>query len=598
MFQIKYSAVTLFVLFILSISLSLRAQTRNPDITVQELEKHIYFLASDSLEGRKPGTKGAKEAAVYIREQYAGAGLQPMGENGFQYFNVTTSITKGLGNQLKINNTVYKLNTDFVPLVFSSNDTLFAEVVFTGFGLKPEQDSIRWDDYKDVDVAGKWVLVLRGDPEPDEDESVFILNSSDRDKALLARDHDAAGILLVNGPQFGDKLTGNSFEHVTADVGIPAINITQTVADQLLEKSGFTIDSLEKEIIKSKQPHSFSTGATLYAVTDVVKNEVATQNIMYFIEGSDPELKNEYVIIGAHYDHLGLGGHGSGSRMPDTVAVHNGADDNASGTAGILELAEKLDTNRDQLRRSVLFISFGAEEMGLLGSQYFTNHPLIDLKNVEIMFNFDMIGRLDTTNKGIMVAGTGTAVGLDSLLVLYEKNSSLAFNHSPGGYGASDHASFYASGIPVLFFTTGAHNDYHTPFDDADKINYEGEKEVLDYAYPLIVDLINNDSGLTYREAEPGKKKAGVGRGLKVKLGIMPDFTSAGNDGLGVGGVTKGGPAWKAGMMKGDKIIAINGLKVTNIYDYMNRLKKFKPGQTISVDVIRNDKKTVLIVVL
>jgi membrane-associated protease RseP (regulator of RpoE activity) len=210
-----------------------------------------------------------------------------------------------------------------------------------------------------------------------------------------------------------------------------------------------------------------------------------------------------------------------------------------------------------------------------------------------------MIGRLDTTDNGVMLAGTGTAVEFDSLLAMYEKDSHLSFNHSPEGYGASDHASFYASNVPVLFFTTGAHPDYHTPEDDADKINYQGQKDILDYAYPLILDIVNRDSSLTYKEAGPKERKGGAGRrGLKVKLGIMPDFTATANDGLGVGGVTAGEPASKAGMLKGDKIVAINGMAITNIYDYMNRLKKLKPGQTISVDIIRDGNKKVLVVVL
>jgi membrane-associated protease RseP (regulator of RpoE activity) len=204
---------------------------------------------------------------------------------------------------------------------------------------------------------------------------------------------------------------------------------------------------------------------------------------------------------------------------------------------------------------------------------------------------------MKTDRRAVMVAGTGTAVEMEDMLNRMEQDSDIAFSHSPEGYGASDHASFYASGVPVMFFSTGAHPDYHTPFDDADKINYEGEKDILDYAYNVILELANMDNNLTYQEAGP-KKQTRYGRGLKVKLGIMPDFTSNENNGLGVGGVTAGGPASKAGMLKGDRIVAIEGQPVTNIYDYMNRLKKLKPGQTISVDIIRKDEPMVLVVVL
>ena len=215
-----------------------------------------------------------------------------------------------------------------------------------------------------------------------------------------------------------------------------------------------------------------------------------------------------------------------------------------------------------------------------------------------MMVNFDMIGRMNEEERSVMVAGTGTAFELEQMLESYEEASTISFGHSPEGYGASDHASFYASGVPVMFFSTGAHPDYHTPLDDAEKINYSGEKELLDYAYAIVVDLANRNENLTFQEAGPKKKEGRYGRGLKVKFGIMPDFTSKDNDGLGVGGVTKDGPAYNAGMLKGDKIIAIEGQPVTNIYDYMNRLKKLKPGQTVSVDVMRDDEQKVLVVVL
>jgi len=594
----RYTQIISFIFFFFGF-IGLQAQQAEAEISTKELKEHVYFLASDELEGRKPGTDGGLEAAKYIRDQFMLFGLEPIGENGFQYFNVTTGITKGMNNHIVLNDSTFELNTDFIPLPFSSNASLTEEVVFAGFGMEIDHDSLQWSDYKEIDVEAKWVLILRGDPEPDKDESLFISSSGDRDKALLARDNKAAGVLLVNGPQFGDKMLSGTFDRVTADVGIPVINISQSVADMILKNSGKNINELEKEIIKNMQTASFSTGEIITGTTELIKNEVSTQNVVAIIEGNDPLLKDEYIVIGAHYDHLGFGGPGSGSRTPDTLAIHNGADDNASGTAGIIELAEKLSGNREQLKRSIVIMAFGAEEMGLLGSQFFTSNALVDLKDVKAMFNFDMIGRLDSTDFGVMLAGTGTAVEFDSLLAIYEKESKLAFNHSPEGYGASDHASFYASNVPVLFFTTGAHPDYHTPADDAEKINYEGQKEILDYAYPLILDIANRDNNLTYQEAGPKERKGGAGRrGLKVKLGIMPDFTATENDGLGVGGVTAGGPASKAGMLKGDKIVAINGMAITNIYDYMNRLKKLKPGETISVDIMRDGNKKVLVVVL
>ena len=570
------------------------------DITVDELKEHVYFLASDSLKGRKPGTPESKVAAEYIRDQLISADLSPMGDDGFQYFDVITSVEPGKDNRLKFQEKKYTIGEDFNPLPFSSNADISAKVVFAGFGMDMEEDTLKWNDYEKLDVSGKWVLALRGDPEPDNDNSLFIAYGNDRDKALMARDHGAAGLLLVSGPQFGeeDKLAVNAFNRVTADAGLPVIQVTRSVADEIISGSGYTISAIEELIIKENKTFSFETDKKLHAQTDLQRVTVTTQNVVAMVEGSDPLLKKEFLLIGAHYDHLGFGGQGSGSRMPDTIAIHNGADDNASGTAGIIELAEKIAANREKMKRSVIIMAFGAEEMGLLGSQFFVAEPMIDLKDVKAMLNFDMIGRMNEEERSVMVAGTGTAKEMEEMLAGYEAGSTISFGHSPEGYGASDHSSFYANGVPVMFFSTGAHPDYHTPADDADRINYEGEAEILDYAYDIVMELANREKNLTYQEAGPKKQQGRYGRGLKVKFGIMPDFTSSENDGLGVGGVTQGGPADQAGMLKGDKIVAIEGQPVTNIYDYMNRLKKLKPGQTISVDIIRNEKPKVLVLVL
>ncbi len=574
--------------------------SQSSEITVDELKTHVYFLASDSLKGRKPGTEGGRIAAEYIRDSFINSGLSPMGDDGFQYFSVTTSVEPGDDNKLVFNGLDAVSGKDFKPMNFSSNATLEAEVVFAGYGIEINHDSLKWNDYENLDVDGKWVMILRADPEPENDSSLFIAYGGDRDKVLTARDKKAAGIIFVNGvvSSKDDKLMGNTFSRVTASAGLPAINITRALADSILsyEKS---IEQIEKEIIENGTTLGFSTSSTISVSTDLERVEMETQNIIAVIEGSDPVLKNEYIVIGAHYDHLGMGGHGSGSRVPDTIAVHNGADDNASGVSAVIELAEKFNSEKENLKRSVILMAFGAEEMGLLGSQFFTNEPTINLKDIVLMVNFDMIGRLDKDKRTLMIAGTGTADQMEELLKKHEDNSNMSFTHSPEGYGASDHASFYGAGVPVMFFFTGAHEDYHTPFDDPDKINYEGEKEIIDFTYPLILDVVNNDDRLVYKEAGPVRKQSGRGRGgLKVKFGIMPDFTSTANDGLGVGGVTPGGPGSIAGMKKGDKIIAIEGMPVTNIYDYMARLKKLKPGQRVSVDIIRDGEKQILMVLL
>jgi Zn-dependent M28 family amino/carboxypeptidase len=348
---------------------------------------------------------------------------------------------------------------------------------------------------------------------------------------------------------------------------------------------------------EASDPSSFNTGITLAASTDIIQTKKQTQNVVAFLRGSDDILKNEYIIVGAHYDHLGMGGPGSGSRAVDTLAVHNGADDNASGVAGVLEIAEKMALGDQTNSRSIIFIAFGAEEMGLLGSKYFVNHSPVEIQNISAMFNFDMIGRFKPEEKALMIGGTGTSLSTEDILDSFADDLEFSLAYASEGFGASDHASFYAKDIPVFFITSGAHEDYHTPFDDADLLNYSGADQIAEFAYDLIFEVANRDEALVFQEAGP-KQRTGGGRGFKVVLGIMPDFASQENDGLGVDAVRKDGPAFRGGMLKGDKITALNGKPVSNIYDYMTRLKELESGQTITVDVIRNGEKMVLIVQL
>jgi len=263
----------------------------------------------------------------------------------------------------------------------------------------------------------------------------------------------------------------------------------------------------------------------------------------------------------------------------------------------VMELASFLASRQPQLKRSVIFIAFDGEELGILGSKYYTGHPYMNIRDVVAMLNFDMIGRMKDESPAVMIGGTGTSTESEGLLRSLDTGY-VHLNFSPEGFGPSDHASFYAENIPVFFFTTGAHDDYHTPDDDWDRINYEGEKELLEIADELLIKIANRDSSLTFQEAGPKEQAGRAGYRFKVTLGIMPDFTSTVETGLGVGGVKKDGPAFKGGMLKGDVITAIDGLQVNDIYDYMNRLKKLKPGQVISVDVIRNGQKIVLIIQL
>jgi aminopeptidase YwaD len=594
--------VPIFIIFFLFFIYGriLSQATFSPDITAADLKSHISYLASDELKGRYTGSPGAVAAAEYIRDQFRNAGLKLLGEDGFQYFEVVVSVKAGPNNSLRINDKNVANSGDYTPFPFSKNGTVSAGVVFAGYGFEIRSDSLSWNDYQDLDVSGKWVMILRGDPEIEKQESRFVNFGDDRDKVILARDKGAAGVIFISGKKFDskDELVSMYFDKTQSTAGIPVIHIKRAIANEILLTDHLTVDSLESALISDMKPNSKVLSAKVDATTEVLQEKVTARNVAGLLEGTDPVLKNSYIVVGAHYDHLGMGGPGSGSRFLDSLAIHNGADDNASGVGGVLELASYLSLEKVPLKRSIVFVAFDGEELGILGSRYFTDNPLIDLKKVDAMINFDMIGRLKTDDPSIMVGGTGTSKESETILNSLNTGG-IKMSFSPEGYGPSDHASFYADNIPVFFFTTGAHEDYHTPDDDWQKINFEGEKNVLEIGQQLLLTIANKDENLTFQEAGPKQQEGGrASYRFKVTLGIMPDFTSTVQGGLGVGGVKKDGPAFKGGMLKGDVITAIDGKQVNDIYDYMNRLKKLQPGQVISVDVLRQDKKVVLIIQL
>lgn len=567
-------------------------------ITASDIQSIISVLASDSLEGRKPGTAGGDHSAAYIKAQLKTNKITLLVNDGYQKFDLITSAKAGDNNSLNFNNQTFKSGIDFTPLAWSANASIEANIAFVGYGFQIKTDSLKWDDYEAIDVKGKWVIVLRGDPEPDKQDSKFVPFANDRDKAVTAKDMGAIGIVFVSpeGMDKDDRLPAMFYDKSSSTAGIPAIHVKRELANQLLSQNK-TIQELEAQFKQTHNPASFLAVGKLQVTTEVIFEKIETYNVIGLIEGSDPQLKNEYVVIGAHYDHLGLGGPGSGSRNPDTVAVHNGADDNASGVAGILELAAKLKSNQKSLKRSILVVAFGAEESGIIGSRFFVDNPPVPKKQLIAMLNFDMIGRLNPQTQSISIGGTGTSAEGEGILNTLLAKSNLKASYSPEGYGPSDHASFYGADIPVFYFNTGVHTDYHTPADDTDKINFEGAAAVTNLAYELVMQIVGTNQTLTFKEAGP-KKQARMGRGLKVTFGIMPDFTNTEGGGLGVGGVTKDGPADKAGMKKGDKIMAIDGKPTGNIYEYMNRLKTLQKGQRVSVDIQRDGQNQILIIQL
>jgi hypothetical protein len=586
----------LFILLVISFINLIAQDDISEEIKVSELKDHVYYLASDKLEGRKPGTNGGKLAAEYLKEKLKKLAVTLLGDDGFQYFEVLQDIKLGKNNKFSFDNFTAKPEENFMPLAVSGKGELTARAVFVGYGFSFEDDSTSWNDYEDIDAQNKWAIILRGSPD-DSHGSPYTNYSSLRKKVLVAKDNGAAGVVFISGENFDptDELIKISVNRRESSVDIPVVHVKREVINKLLEEYELTVPDLEKSLNKNLNPASFEIEKEISAEIDLVEIRVQTQNVAAMIEGNDPVLKDEYIVVGAHYDHLGYGGFGSGSRVPDTNAIHYGADDNASGTAANLELFERLALNKDKLKRSIIYLAFGAEEMGVLGSKFFTNNPIVDLDKIKFMNNLDMIGKLDSASKTTTVSGTGTAIGLSELLTELDQKSELNLEQSTEGYGPSDHASFYTYDIPVAFFFSGIHADYHTPRDTPDKLNYEGTKLIADFAYDLVLEIANKDDALVFREAGP-KEHSQSYRRFKVTLGIMPDVAGTVKNGLRADAVIEGRPAHTAGMKKGDIITTIDGKPIKDIYDYMNRLSDYKPGDRISVDVMRGNEKVILII--
>ena len=569
----------------------------NPEITTDDLKESLTYLASDELEGRLPGSNGGKLAAEYVASKFELYGITPGGEDGyFQNFDVVTKTEAPVeANILRAGDITGELGKDFTPLSYSDNATLTADVVFAGYGFAIDQDSLQWDDYGGTNVEGKWALVLLNDPEIRDPNSLFIPYSGEKSKVVTAKEKGAGGILFVAGPKVSrnDKLLSLEVDQTESNLGIPAFSISREFADKLLAKGGTTVEKLEEGLVSTMKPNSFSIDMELEGTSNVVFHKTSTENVIGVLEGSDKELKSEYVVVGAHFDHLGWGGT-EASREPDTLAIHYGADDNGSGTSGLLEIADKLA--HAKLKRSVVLIAFGAEEIGTIGSKYFTNNPTVPKDKIVAMVNLDMVGRLKDT-KEITVSGVGTSKEGEQLLkdILNEKERDLVLSVEYNGFGPSDHANFYVENIPVFFFNTGAHEDYHTSRDVVEKINFEGLQRVTEYAYDLSEYLANAPNNLTFQEAGPKGKARNTRKG-KVKLGIMPNFGKSEEDGLRVDGVTPNSAADRGNIKKGDVIVGIAGKEVHNIYEYMARMTNVRPGQTINVDIIRDGEKKVLII--
>ncbi len=500
--RISLSFTILLLLYSISFS-QVPVNENNPEITAKEIQDHINYLASDKLEGRFSGSEGENLAAEYIQNEFKNYGLKPFFENSYlQEFPFIAGVELAENNSAIIGFQKEKFNLkledEFIPLSFSDNKNLESEVVFAGYGISASD--LNYDDYKNIDVKDKIVLVLRHHPEIENPHSKFDQYSDFRFKANTAKEKGAAGIIFFNGffpNDDEDNFPDLKYDGAPAIKGISAIFVKRDFIESLFKSNKKDLKQIQEKINKNKNPNSFSFENSKAKIsTDLNLVEKKARNVAAILEGSDPELKNKYIIIGAHYDHLGYGETGSLYRGKEKQ-IHNGADDNASGTTGVLELAEKFSSMKDQIKRSIIFIAFSGEELGLLGSNFFVNNSSIPVEKFVTMINMDMIGRMNEENS-LTIYGAGTSkIWKDLLNGINSKfNFNISFNDE--GFGPSDHSSFYGKQIPVLFFFTGVHTDYHRPSDDAETINSQKQEQVVKFVFETANTILNEDKSPDY----------------------------------------------------------------------------------------------------
>lgn len=469
------------------------------NISIDNVSFHIDYLASDSMRGRYPGTYEDEHAAKYILSQFKANNLKPLADDGFQNFNITNDLFYEKNNSLTGKKLTTKLFYDFVPAAFSGNDSIEKYIAFAGYGIDDFLSNNTWNDYKNIDAKNKILIILEGSPVSSKQN--FDLNISIFDKINIAKTKGCAGILFVAGynERKEDALPPIYIDTYTHQENIPIAHITRKTADKIIKNSKKSISTLEEIINKNNKPYSFEIATKIKLVTHIRYIKKSTHNVIGLLESNNQNYKNEYIIIGAHYDHLGIGGVLSGSRMPDTLAIHNGADDNASGVAGIIELARYLNLHKDTLKRSIIFVAFSGEEEGLIGSKYFISNPIVKKQNIKSMINFDMIGRFDEENRTFSLGGIQTANEYEKIINSALNKSPIDVELLPKANAPSDHYFFYQNKISVLFFHTGLHEDYHTPFDDSDKIKYNGMEKILDFAASIIINL-SREEKISYKK--------------------------------------------------------------------------------------------------
>jgi Peptidase family M28/PDZ domain len=605
-------SITVVATFLLT-AFAVVAQQATLEPSAEKLQQHVSYLASDELDGRRTGTAGANEAARYIAAEFDRLGIRPAPATDSRKINVMMArylqtfpyigrLELGKKNGFSVRSGEplnLRVGEDWMPLGISANQTLdLTGVVFAGYGITANE--LNHNDYNGSYSKTQVAVIQKGTPDGDNPHGRFTSAGQLRFKVAAAQSAGVGALLIISSE---DNLKDDALANLRYDnaglAGIPVAVISKQAAEKLANA---------KEI---------------KLTTDVVRVEVAAHNVVGVIEGSDPVLKNEYIVIGAHYDHLGRGGEGSGSLAPRSGEIHHGADDNASGTAGMIELARIFSSQKPGLKRSLVFIGFSGEEEGLLGSNYYVNHPLVPLVNTIAMINMDMIGRM--RDRKLSVGGIGTAQEWRDIvrqansaqsmsvaansgspqpkgvpivvsangrpIMTVDPNGIFELTLNEDGYGPSDHSSFYTKQIPVLFFFTGTHNDYHKPSDTFDKINYNDEARILSLVARIVRDVDGAPRRPTFTTAKSDQTpRTG---GFRVYLGTIPNYADS-TTGLLLDGVRDDSPAAKAGLKAGDRITKIGTREVKNVYDYTYALGEMKAGQEYTVEVMRGSEKLTL----
>lgn len=587
-----------------------------PGQTGISIQRHIEILASDELEGRMTGSKGAELAAKHIAAQFAHLNLKPIGDEAtyFQEFEFTAG-RRIIAEENKFHLTrqthgseqvmEFSVERDFQPLSFSRNGVVEGEVVFVGYGLTvPGKLGEGYDAYAGLDVEDKIVVALRYVPEGVEPERRQELNryAGLRYKAMQAREQGAKAFLVVAGPNSPNagKLIPLDFDSSLADSGIVAASISDTVANALFAPSGKNLKDVQSGL-DVENPHFLGRfplpGVKVKIVVSVEKVKKTDQNVVALLAPPALTDDTEYVIVGAHYDHIGHGEIGSLARKGEEGQIHNGADDNASGTAVVLELAttlsEAYQKYPEKFRRGIIFALWSGEELGLIGSTHFVNDPIIPLEKVAAYINFDMVGRL-RDNK-LILQGVGSSSVWTKLIE--KRNIPIGFNLTlqEDPYLPTDVTAFYPKEVPVLSFFTGGHEDYNRPTDDPETLNFYGIERISDFAHGIVLDLISADERPAYVRVERSQSEEGSRDTLRAYLGTIPDYTTEGT-GVKLSGVRAEGPADKAGLKGGDVIVEFGGQEITNIYDYTYALDAVKIGEPVEVVVLRAGKRVKLTV--